>query len=127
MIYNYDNGVYKQVKQDNALSSQEKIYKELFDKYSPKINYIATKSVTISAVPVGDGVDNVTLKFADATEAAKYVDITTLGNFEVKPLKVADLTVDPKDVEIPMYLVVKDKWGKTMNVPFNITVKTTAE
>lgn len=119
--------MYKQVKQDNALSSQEKIYKELFDKYSPKINYIATKSVTISAVPVGDGVDNVTLKFADATEAAKYVDITTLGNFEVKPLKVADLTVDPKDVEIPMYLVVKDKWGKTMNVPFNITVKTTAE
>ena len=127
VIYNYDNGVYKQVKQDNALSSQEKIYKELFDKYSPKINYIATKSVTISAVPVGDGVDNVTLKFADATEAAKYVDTTTLGNFEVKP-KVADLTVvDPKDVEIPMYLVVKDKWGKTMNVPFNITVKTTAE
>lgn len=127
VIYNYVNGVYKQIKQDNALNSQEKIYKELFDKYSPKINYIATKPVVTSAVPVGDGVDNVTLRFADATEAAKYVDITTLGNFEVKPLAVKNLTVDPKDVEIPMYLVVKDKWGKTMNVPFNITVKTTAE
>lgn len=100
----------------------------MFDKYSPKINYTATKSVEVSATPVGDGVDVVTLKFADADEAAKYVTTSNVEtSFEVKPLAPTELTVDPKNVEIPMYLVVKDKWGKTMNVPFNITVKTTAE
>ena len=127
-IYDYVNGVYKQIKPDNQLNSQEKIYKELFDKYSPKINYTVTKSIEVSATPVGDGVDVVTLKFADADEAAKYVTTSNVEtSFEVKPLAPTELTVDPKNVEIPMYLVVKDKWGKTMNVPFNITVKTTAE
>ena len=125
-IYAYDNGTWKQTKKDADLTTQEATYKELFNKYISKIAFDTKKvDVTTIATTAGAGVDEVSVEFVDAKEAAKYVVTTDLANFSVKPLAVADLTVDPKEVEVPMNLVILDDWGMTMKVPFNITVKTT--
>ncbi len=127
IIYDYDNGTWKQIKKDADLSETEATYKELFNKYSALIAF-GTKKVSVTtqtAERSADLVGDPTLAFVDKNEAAKYVETNTLVNFEVKPLKESDLTVDPKEVEIPMYLIVKDNWGMTMKVPFNLTIKTT--
>ena len=125
-IYTYDNGTWKQTKKDAELSDEEAKYKELFNKYIAKIAFGTKKvDVTTASTTAGAGVKAVSVEFVDDKEAAKYVNTTTLADFSVKPLAVADLTVDPKEVEIPMNLVVLDNWGMTMKVPFNITVKTT--
>ncbi|WP_455665716.1 PL29 family lyase N-terminal domain-containing protein [Phocaeicola sp.] len=125
-IYEYENGTWKQIKKDADLTADESKYKELFNKYIAKIAFDTKKvTVTTTATSAGAGVKAVSLEFVDAKEAAKYVNTTTLADFSVKPLAVADLTVDPKEVTVPMNLVVLDDWGMTMKVPFNITVKTT--
>ena len=126
-IYHYNNGTWELINKDAQLTAEQTLYKELFDKYSAKIafNIMPVNVTTQTANRSEDLAGDPTLEFADKNEAAKYVNTNTLGSFEIKPLAEDQLTVDPKEVKIPMYLVVKDNWGMTMKVPFDLTIKTT--
>ena len=126
-IYHYNNGTWELKDKDAQLNAEQALCKELFEKYSTKIAF-NTKEVDIKIESADRGAGlagDPTLEFADKNEAAKYVNTNTLSSFEIKPLAENELTVDPKEVKIPMYLVVKDNWGMTMKVPFDLTIKTT--
>ena len=102
-------------------------YIALFNAYKAKLAFNKSKEVTLDPVK-GESKDaalnTVTVEFADAAEAAKYVT-PDLKNFKVTPKAVKDITEAPEKVTIPMNLVVNDIWGMTMKVPFNVTVQTT--
>ena len=127
--YDYNNKgewALKDGTKETDISSDDKLVINLFNKYKSKIAFNTKEVPTpVDAVKAGAGIKEVTAEFVNVEEAAKYVKTNGLDNFIVTPLTTSEVGTDPKEVKIPMFLIVKDTWGMTMKVPFDIIVKTT--
>ena len=84
-------------------------------------------------------VASVTIKFNDPAVAAIYFDgVTSTGvvfedlvgtdysDITIKPVATAPNSVTGGQVKVGMTLTIRDAWGMIMNVPFEVTVKTSA-
>ena len=101
----------------------------LFEKYAAKIAYSEKAVVEEEETVEGSEFDENYLtkasyiEFVNTTEAAKYAEIS--DNVVVKAkLNAGILDVPNGKINVDMRIVVKDKWGMTMKVPFTVTLKT---
>jgi hypothetical protein len=112
---------------DEKIADADKAAVALFEKYAAKIAY--TEKAVVSEPVSGSSFDTnylsktSSIEFVNATEAAKYAEIS--GDYTVKAkLGAGVLDVLGGKINVDMRIVVKDKWGMTMKVPFTVTLKT---
>ena len=100
-------------------------YLSLYKKYYESIAYEQyVEEYEVAEVPAGGRsaylTEDATIVFADAKTGDNFVNLS--GTSITASLAAGvDMTTDT--VDVPFYLVIKDVWGKTMKVPFTVTVK----
>ena len=94
-------------------------YKNLFNKYKNLIAFESTSSTTTNNA-ADELVDAATISFVSPTEAEKYAKLS--GTTVTRALQPG-VDMPAGQVKVVMQIVVKDKWGMTMKVPFEVTIK----
>ena len=119
--YVIDANVVAALKKAGYADEAKKI--ELFQKYSDKAGVkTVSKTVKVGAEPIDETLLNgeATIEFANEKTGDKFVE---LNGTTIKAELASDVNMTTATVDVPMYLVINDAWGKTMKVPFTITVK----
>ena len=115
---------------EDELSEEDKIMKEriavvesLFNKYVSNIAFEQLKDkyqAKETATAYHKDIKSINVAPVDALEAAKYC---TWDGMTIKPVSKP---VDVKDVKVPFVLTVTDVYGMIMELPFEVSIVTTA-
>jgi hypothetical protein len=108
---------------EHPATSEQVICLNLWKTYCDKIAY--TQAYDEYTVPANDGelskylTEEATIDYADETTGVKFAGLSGT-TITARLMTGVDMTTET--VEVPFKLTVKDVWGKTMVVPFTVTV-----
>ena len=109
----------------STLDKTTQKYLSLYKKYYESIAYEQyVEEYEVAEVPAGGRsaylTEDATIEFVDAKTGDNFVN---LSGTSIKASLAAGVDMTTDTVDVPFYLVIKDVWGKTMKVPFTVTVK----